>query len=136
MKDNKIPVNQNWVVEGGFGEEDGYKGFMEMYKRGTLPAAILAVTYPVALGMYEAALDIGIRIPEDIIVTCFGNNNFKHLVPSMFNFVDQPTTELGKESVNLVLKIINSPKTLLSPHIELKTKLLLRGNGQRSESVA
>ncbi len=136
MKDNKIPINQNWVIEGGFGEEDGYRGFMQMYERGTLPSAILAVTYPVALGMYEAALDKGIRIPEDIIVTCFGNNNFKHLVPSMFNFVDQPTLELGKESVNLVLKILNSPKYVHSENIQLKTKLLLRGNGQRSEWVA
>lgn len=135
MRHNKVSVNQNWIIEGGFGEEDGYRGFLEMHSRGSLPSAILAVSYPVALGINEAALDKGLRIPDNFLVTCFGNNNFQHLVPSMFNFVDQPTIELGKEAVNLVLNILESPKKLISKNIQLKTKLLLGGNGQRSESL-
>ncbi|RPI70614.1 MAG: LacI family transcriptional regulator [Ignavibacteriales bacterium] len=106
-----LPVNLDWLVEGGFGEEDGYKGFKKIYKKENLPEYILAVTYPVALGIYEAATELGVRIPEDIEVTCFGNNSFKHMVPSVFNFVDQPTLDLGKSAVNLLLNIINDPKS-------------------------
>jgi LacI family transcriptional regulator len=132
---NKIPLNRNWISEGGFGEEDGYSGFKKILEKGSLPQAILAVTYPVALGIYEAASENGIRIPEDIQITCFGNNNFKHPVPSVFNFVDQPTVQLGRESVNLLIKMIEQNSDNTAENIELKTKLILR-NSLKGELVA
>ena len=132
MNKHNIPINKKWITHGGFGEEDGYKGFKKIYESDTLPEAILAVTYPVALGIYEAALDLGVRIPQDIKVTCFGNNAYKKSIPSVFNFVDQPTQELGREAVKLMLKIINDPKEYKSTNIELKTRLVING---RSDSI-
>jgi LacI family transcriptional regulator len=131
MKIHNVPVNNDWITEGGFGEEDGYEGFKKIYRKGNLPEYILAVTYPVALGIYEAASESGIRIPEDIEVTCFGNNTFKHMVPSVFNFVDQPTIELGKEAVNLIIKHINASKGYEPKNIELKTRLIINNKSNK-----
>jgi len=135
MNFNNVTVNPDWITEGGFGEEDGYKGFMKIYNRNNLPEYILAVTYPVAIGIYEAATEMGLRIPEDIEVTCFGNNTFKHMVPSVFNFVDQPTLDLGKEAVDLIIKHINDPKGFEPRNIELKTRLIIN-NKSKSGLVA
>lgn len=134
MNDYNIQINNNWMIEGGFGDEDGYKGFNEIFSNGPLPEAILAVTYPVALGIYEAAAEKGIRIPDDIQVTCFGNNAFKSMVPSVFNFVHQPTKELGEEAVKLIIEMINNPQITHYPKVVLKTDLLL--NGKSNKSVA
>jgi len=128
MSKNNLPINENWISFGGFGEEDGYKGFKRIYETGPLPEAILAVTYPVALGIYEAASELGISIPGDIKVTCFGSNTYKRSIPSVFSFVDQPTTELGREAVNLMIKLINDPKEYKSINIELKTRLMTNGH--------
>lgn len=136
MKKNDIPINHNWLIEGGFGEEDGYRGFKEMFSSGSLPEAIFAVTYPVAIGIYEAATELGIKIPENIQITCFGNNNFKHTVPSVFNFVDQPTGEIGKHAVQLILQLINNPDSNQSKNIVLKTRLLIKGKEAVSGLVA
>ena len=135
MKDNHIPINKDWVIEGGFGEEDGYKAFKTIFTSGTLPKAIFAVTYPVAIGIYEAATELGIKIPQDIQITCFGNNTFKHTVPSVFNFIDQPTTELGRNSVQLLLDLINNT-SIIPRNIELSTRLLIKGKGSLSGLVA
>jgi LacI family transcriptional regulator len=135
MKNYNVPVNPDWVTEGGFGEENGYEAFMKIYNRNKLPEYILAVTYPVALGIYEAATERGVRIPEDIEVTCFGNNTFKHMVPSVFNFVDQPTVDLGKEAVDLIIKQIENPKGFVPKNIELKTRLIIN-NKSKSGLVA
>ena len=128
MKKYKVPLNEEWIIEGGFGETDGYNGFKKIYERGSLPDAILAVTYPVALGMYRAAEEYGIHIPEDIKVTCFGNNTYKKSLPSIFSFVDQPTEQLGKEAVNLLLRLINNPGDNTNINIRLKTRLITNGN--------
>lgn len=127
MNKNNVPINNNWVIEGGFGEEDGYRGFKEIYNRGSLPEAIFAVTYPVAIGIYEAATELGINIPADIQVTCFGNNDFKHTVPSVFNFVDQPAGEIGKNAVRILLDLINNSASSEPQNVELKTRLLIKG---------
>ena len=136
MNKNNIPINNNWLIEGGFGEEDGYRGFKEMFNSGSLPEAIFAVTYPVAIGIYEAATELGIKIPEDIQITCFGNNTFKHTVPSVFNFVDQPTGDIGKHAVQLLLQLINNPDSTQSKNIVLKTRLLINGKEAVSGLVA
>ena len=127
MNKNNVPINNNWVIEGGFGEDDGYNGFKEIYNRGSLPEAIFAVTYPVAIGIYEAATELGIKIPMDIQITCFGNNDLRHTVPSVFNFVDQPTGEIGKNAVNMLLDLIKNPTSDQPKNIELKTRLLIKG---------
>lgn len=127
MNRNNIPINNNWIIEGGFGEDDGYRGFKNIFNKGSIPEAIFAVTYPVAIGIYEAANELGIKVGKDIQVTCFGNNFFKHTVPSVFNFVDQPTVELGKNAVQLLIDLINDPNHVKQTNIELKTRLLING---------
>ena len=127
MNKYNIPIQKNWVTFGGFGEEDGYTGFKKIYSTGSLPQAIFAVTYPVALGIYDAATEVGVNIPDDISIACFGNNNYKKTIPSVFRFVDQPTRELGKEAVNLMIKMINNPRDYKSINVELKTRLVENG---------
>jgi LacI family transcriptional regulator len=125
MNKFKIPINKNWITQGGFGEEDGYYGFMRMYRKGDLPQYILAVTYPVALGMRNAAASLGIKIPGDIEVTCFGKSMFVKQLPSFFNFVDQPTKEMGQDAVQTMLQMINNPKYFRAKNIKLKTELVI-----------
>ncbi|MDP2301755.1 MAG: LacI family DNA-binding transcriptional regulator [Ignavibacteria bacterium] len=134
MNDYNIPINSDWMIEGGFAEEDGYEGFNRIFSKGPLPEAILAVTYPVALGFYEAAIQHGISIPDDVQITCFGSNSYKNMVPSVFNFVHQPAKELGEEAVKLILNLINNPTEFECSNIELKTQLMI--NGKSNKSVA
>jgi len=128
MKLYDYKINPDWIIDGGFGHEAGYNGFKSIYKNGKLPEYILAITYPAALGIYEAAYELGVRIPQDIEITCFGNNTFKHIIPTVFNFVDQPTQKLGEEAVKLILKMINHPKTYEPEKIVLDTKLLINNS--------
>ena len=125
MSKYKIPIKPKWVTEGGFSEEDGYKAFKEIYQKGELPEYILAVTYPVALGVYNAASELGVNIPGDIEITCFGNNAFNKNIPSFFNFVHQATKELGTQAVKMMIDQINNPKEFSPQKIVLDTELLI-----------
>ncbi len=128
LKNHNIPLNKDWVVEGGFGEEDGYNGFMKMYKSGSLPEFIFAVTYPVALGAYAAIEDLGLEIPKDIDIICFGNSDVNRFISPSLSCVDQPTDKLGKKAVDMVVEHINNPN-IEEQHIEIETDLILRETG-------
>lgn len=128
MSKFKIPIKPKWVTEGGFSEEDGYNAFQEIYKKGDLPEYLLAVTYPVALGIYNAAAEKGIRIPGDIEITCFGSNTFNKNIPSFFNFVNQSTKELGAQAVKMMIEQINNPKDFSPQKVILDTELFITDN--------
>lgn len=136
LRHNKIPVNKKWILEGGFGEQDGYNGFRKILETGEIPEYVLAVTYPVALGIRTAAMEANIRIPEDLEVTCFGNNLLNRFSHSIFNFVNQPAQDLGRQAVNMLLKKIENPKEETEEHIELKTRLLISGKEFNQVMVA
>jgi len=125
MNYHKIPIKQKWIIEGGLGEEDGYEGFMKICKGGEVPEFVFAITYPVALGMYVAAMEKGLHVPQDIEVTCFGKNTFNRYIPSIFNFIDQPAGELASSAMELMMKQINNPRKFEPCEVTLKTQLLV-----------
>lgn len=63
MNDHKIPIKNDWIVEGDYSEKSGYDAFMKLYHEKNLPDLILAVTYPVAIGIYSAVKEVGLKIP-------------------------------------------------------------------------
>ncbi|MGA9406768.1 MAG: LacI family DNA-binding transcriptional regulator [Bacteroidota bacterium] len=126
LKSHNIPIRQEWIVPGGFGTKDGYDGFMQLYDKGTLPEFIFAATYPVALGVYEAAKKLALKIPDDIDIMCFGDSDMSHLLSPALSCVNQPTRELGITAVRTILDVIKSHEKQKERHIVIPASLTLR----------
>ncbi len=125
MDENRIKLRKEWIVYGGFGEDEGYKGFMKLYECREMPECVFAVTFPVAFGMYRAAGELGIRIPEDIDVVCFGNSGVNQFLSPPMSYVDQPTNELGRKAFELTLESIRQKGQFVPQNIKLPTRLVL-----------
>ncbi|MCL5031414.1 MAG: LacI family transcriptional regulator [Bacteroidetes bacterium] len=126
MKKYGLPINRDWVIYGGFGEDAGYNGFMNLYKSGNLPEFIFAVTYPVALGVYAAVDELGLKIPGDIDIMCFGNSDVNRFISPSLSCVNQPTEKLGNIAVEMTLNQIKNIDSFEPQHIEVPTELILR----------
>ncbi len=126
MKQYGLPINPDWVIYGGFGEEAGYRGLMKLVKSGNMPDFIFAVTYPVALGVYAAVEEAGLRIPDDIDIMCFGNSDVNRFISPSLSCVNQPTEKLGRTAVELTLDHIKNIDSYEPQRIEIPTELILR----------
>lgn len=126
LKQHDVPVKQDWIIHGGFGKEDGYRGMMELHQRGTLPEFIFAATYPVALGVIEATKTLGLRVPDDIDIICFGESDMIDFIQPSLSCIVQNTQELGMRAVKTMLEIIEHSEESLERHIVIPTKLVLR----------
>jgi LacI family transcriptional regulator len=126
MKKYGLTVRPEWIVHGGFSEEDGTKGFKRIYESGNLPEVIFAVTFPVALGVYRAAQHYGLTIPKDIDIISFGNSGGlnQFLSPPM-SYVEQPTKELGRKALELTIENVKQKNKSLPRTITLPTRLVL-----------
>lgn len=126
MKQHNIPIKKDWIIGGGFGKNVGYDGFMRLHSNGRIPEFIFAMTYPVALGVYEAAKELGLRIPEDVDLICFGDSDVSRVISPALSCVAQPSYELGSKAVELMLTILAHPDSTKDQHLVLPTDLVLR----------
>ena len=126
LKEHGIQIKPQWIIRGGFGKQDGYDGFMRLSESGTLPEFVFAVTFPVALGVYEACKKLGLRVPDDVDVACFGDSDTNRFISPSLTCVRQPTHELGMRAVRMILENIRNPENEKEEHIELATELIVR----------
>ena len=127
MKKYKIPLNNEWIFKGGFGEQYGYDSFMKLYNSNNLPEIIFTVTYPVALGVYRAVHELGLNIPEDIDLICFGDATEQKYLQPPLSCVNQPTSLIAQNAMEILLSQINDPGNNKVKSVEVPTNLILRG---------
>lgn len=114
-----------WIVEGGFGEEDGYRGFKKLMQAGELPEVIFTVTSPVALGSLRAAEEAGINVPNDLEIISYGGGNYNRFMKPALSYIEQPVDEIGKTATRVLLEKIQSHEAAKIQNIEIPAKLVL-----------
>jgi DNA-binding LacI/PurR family transcriptional regulator len=123
LKGNKISIREKWIIEGGFTRTDGYKGFRQLQEQGTLPKIIFAANDQIALGIYDATREIGIKIPDDIGVVAFGHHEFASVLSPSLTIINVNPFNLGKKAMELMLQQINKEKSTQSVFIPAEIEI-------------
>lgn len=95
-------------------QEIGYLGTKSILTRAESATAIFAGTDPIAAGVYKAATDCGLRIPDDLSVVGCNDTHGDLLHPRLTTICEFPE-QLGKQLVELALTRIEQPE--LAPRI-------------------
>lgn len=127
MGKNNVYINPDWVIEGDFSEKHGYSAFMRLYEKNNLPDMIFTATYPIAFGIYMAAAEVGLKIPDDIDLICFGNAKAHNFLSPPLSCVDQPTSLISKNGVEIILENIMKGDEFVPQQRVIDTELILRG---------
>lgn len=111
LNNNSIPVRDEWIIEGGFELEDGYRSFMKLIAQAELPEVIFTVNDRVALGVYKAAKESGIKIPQDLKVIGYGfTETTSHFNPPLA-VINQDPRKMGHVAVKKLIGEINGSQT-------------------------
>ena len=94
---------------------------MNLYKNSHLPEIIFAVTSPVALGAYHAAINVGIHVPHDLDIVYIGTVSGKSVIPSSMSIVPQPVEDIGNKAVEILMDEIKCPEHEKLQQIELQS---------------
>lgn len=106
-------------------EEMGYLGTRLLLERSPRPSAIFAGDDRAAAGVYKAARDHRLRIPEDLTVAGFDDNPECATLMPPLTTVRVFTHELGRQAAELLLKFIAHPEVPPSS-VMLPTQLVRR----------
>ena len=89
------------------------------------PDGIFAVSDVYAVGALHAAKELGLRVPEDVSIIGFDNIPLSSMVDPPLTTIDQPVSQIGYQSCELLIEKINNP--LMTPkNIFFNTELIVR----------
>jgi LacI family transcriptional regulator len=115
------------VFHGGLQEHDGYKLMDSLLRSNIIPNAIFAVNDPVALGAFKRIKEAGLKIPDDVALLGFSNNEFTTFTNPQLTTVEQPSFEMGRKSAEILIGIIED-RIKQNITLVLDTNLIVRGS--------
>ena len=113
------------VRHGDFQHEGGFARGGELLELASPPTAIFAGCDQQAFGLYEAARQRGLRIPQDLSVVGFDDLPVARWVSPPLTTVRQPLAEMGQAAAQMLGELIEG-NPLPSNRLELSTALIVR----------
>jgi LacI family transcriptional regulator len=107
LRKNGIKINSEWIIEGGFEFKDGYDAFMQLYHSKNLPEIIFAVNDRAALGVYQAAKEVGVNIPTDIGIVAYGFKDIAQTFTPTLSVINQNPRTLGLAAARMLIEEID-----------------------------
>jgi LacI family xylobiose transport system transcriptional regulator len=123
-----LPVDPALIRTGDFHHETGYRLGRELLRLPERPTAVFAGNDLQALGLYEAARELGLRIPEDLSVVGFDDLPVARWVGPPLTTVRQPLTEMAEAAARLVLELGRGDEAPVATRVELATSLVVRAS--------
>jgi LacI family xylobiose transport system transcriptional regulator len=120
-----VPLDPRLVRTGRFFFEEGLRLGRELLSLPDPPTAVLCGDDLQALGVYEAARQAGVRIPQDLSVVGFDDIEYTRWCGPPMTTVRQPFDEMGAAAARLVLALA-AGETLAQNRIEVGTTLVIR----------
>ena len=112
------------VRQGALTPESGYREAKKMLTLKNRPTAIFAGNDQMAFGVINAAMEIGLKVPEDLAVMGFDNIPLSSYFVPPLSTIEIPMFTLGTNSMETLVNLISGNKTT---RIRLhKTKLIAR----------
>lgn len=122
-----LPPDTGLIVRTELTQDAGRAAALDLLSRPERPTAIFASNDLQALGVYEAARALGLRIPIDLSVVGFDDLPIATLIDPALTTVHQPLTEMAAAATELALALGRGEQT---PQIglELATSLVIRNS--------
>jgi LacI family transcriptional regulator len=122
-----LEVMGDYFLEGDFLKGSGYRRGKEFLKMAEPPTAIFATNDYMALGTYQAIVEEGRKVPEDIALIGFNDIEFTATKGVELTTIGQKKYEMGALAVKVLVEKIEGDESKPSTkEIFLKPELIIR----------
>ncbi len=120
-----VAIDPDLVSHGEFQVEEGVRKGRALLRRSDPPTAVIAGNDLQALGVYQAAREARLHIPEDLSVVGFDDLPVAQWVGPPLTTVRQPLVEMAIAAAELVLAMARGEQPGQT-RVELATELVVR----------
>ncbi|WP_344792834.1 LacI family DNA-binding transcriptional regulator [Gryllotalpicola daejeonensis] len=118
------------VAPGRWKEDRAAADTHELLDKDPTITAIFACSDSMALGVYSALAERGLRVPEDVSVVGFDDLPEAHWISPPLTTVRQPSREMGESAVRMLLDLARAenPTDRARPRLEMAAELVVRAS--------
>ncbi len=121
-----IRFDPDLVVDGDFTLWSGQQLTHALIKREPRPTAVFCMSDQMAIGAIQAIKAAGLGVPDDLSIAGFDDIQFARYWEPQITTIAQPAEQLGIQSVELLLRIIEGGEDLSQVEIVLPTEFVAR----------
>ena len=122
-----LSIDEKLIASGDYTTETGAKCAHELLSGENPPSAIFASNDQAAMGVFQVAQEMGIRIPQDL--SLIGFDNIMESKYMRLTTVDQFISEMGFVATQILIKLING-EVLDEQTYQMQTQLVIRNSCQ------
>lgn len=115
---------QAQVISGGWDFESGERAMRTLWGQALRPDAVLAGNDRMAAGALRAALELGLRVPDDIAISGFDDFEFTRYTTPSLTTVHVPHAEMARRAVQILVQRLEQLTGITS--VSLDTSLVVR----------
>lgn len=109
MSDAGLSILKEHVLEmEEFTFENAKNGVYQLWNTKNRPDAIFCFADILAIGALDACKELGIKVPEQLAIAGFGNDDTSRFVSPSITTMSQPSFEIGQMAAKLILEEINA----------------------------
>jgi len=127
LAEAKVHLEPDYIQEARFERNSGYQAAIRLLRMLPRPTGIFACNDLMALGVFLAARELGLRCPEDVSIVGFDNLDFAEFTAPALTTVHQPGYQLGTAAARLLLERMNG-STQAAKKIVLPSELKIRNS--------
>lgn len=134
IAENKLALHEEWLIETDSTLEDGRQKALEILSSSDRPTALFASCDSLAIGVYQAAKTMGLRIPEDLSVVGFNNTILASVVDPPLTTIAQPIQEMSRKVMELLMREMEGEK-LIKKRVFLAPELIVRSSTKKWDAA-
>ena len=126
LRQHGLSADDAWVCYADFTQAAGREAGKRILSLENRPTAIFAANDVTALGVLEAADELGLSVPEDLSLVGYDNIPYASLPRIQLTTVSQPTFKMGEIATEWLLSVLSDEDTpplyrVLEPHLVVRS---------------
>ncbi|ULT57025.1 LacI family transcriptional regulator [Neobacillus drentensis] len=123
--DEQIPIQSEYIVNGNYDMESGYKAMEKLLSLENPPTAVFSSNDDMAVGALNAVFAKGLTVPGDISVIGFDDIQIARYTNPSLTTVKKPIEKISRLGAEKILKAIESQE-IKGEKIFVETELMIR----------
>lgn len=122
-----IAVEDGFIITSDFEFSGGLKAMQALLALPALPQAVFVGNDAMAVGVYQALHQAGLRVPQDIAVVGYDDIELARYMTPPLTTIHQPKDELGELAIDVLIHRMANPAQA-QQRVQLTPELIVRGS--------
>lgn len=127
-----VAFDETLVMESDFTHEAARKATRKLYKLPKPPDAVFGFADIIAIGVLLEVKEMGLKVPHDVAIAGFGNDDVSALVHPSLTTMSQPSFEIGRKSAGLLIDELSDEGSSPRKLEVIKPELIIRDSTKHS----